>query len=175
MSCIYEQIIGNIESLIPTIRAGEGVDSGVTSDGYNFDWPTEINLHDQAVIKVGPFADLFLQTVAPVETEGNMGGMDWTEVRVRIEVGYRYGEAPRNPIRQAQIDAMKCYDDLKRLFGQNRSAAANGNDGAFAASIYQDAVFEQASNDVLRPARLHTFWQFSYLADSRHPDVRVHS
>ncbi len=175
MRCIYEQIISNLETLIPAIRAGEGVDSGVTSDGYNFDWPAAINLHDQNLIKRGPFADFWLLGVNPGNADGNMGGMDWSLVSIRIELGYRYDAPPSNPIRQAEIDAMKCYDDIKRLFGQNTSAAANGNDGAFSISIYQDAVFEYASNDALAPARLHTFWRFSYLADRRHPDVRIHS
>lgn len=173
MACIAEQIIENIETLIPTMVEGEGADAG--SDGYNYSWPSTINMHDMSKVRGGePFCDIFIESETPVdENEGLKGDHLVSEISIRIEIGIRRDTQPENPIRECQIDCFKAYDDLKRLFGRNHQLIANGNNGAFDFRRgSRPAEFAFDSNDALNPGRLKTYWTAKYYASRTNPDLR---
>ena len=172
MASIFEDLLDNLELLVPAIVAG-GASEGASA-GYNYNWPAQINLYDMALVKSeGPYMDCFIVSETPNDEDRYaLGGLIEQSAELRIEIGYRFDKPASNPLRQGQINCMKCYDDLKRLFGQNLSVTANGNEGVFSASRYSPAIFEYPSNDQNLPVRLHTFWRFKYFADRRNPDLR---
>lgn len=171
MASLFETFLDNTEALVAGIVAGEGADVG--SDGYNFTWDTQnVNAWDMARKVPGPWVDFEAVSEEPTDAEGATGGVAASLVRVKMIIGFRYDEAPENPIRQAQIDTMKAYDDLKRLFWRAEMTASGNTTGAFSFDRQVVPVeFGYATNDKLNPVVLTAYWIAKFYQDRRNPDL----